>query len=200
MQEHMIRRPFNAVLETVAHMSQTPANYWAEFALDIPLGVMLIYAGGMRRFGIHPFGELLTIVIGLVLFSFVEYIVHRKLFHGSSIQPLVVGHQRHHDDPMGYDALPFFLPALVVLSLTAALLLFLPVGYAFLLSGSAALGYVTYGLSHFAIHHMRFRRHLVKQWAAHHHIHHRHPTSNFGVTTPLWDLVFGTRFAWSVPE
>jgi 4-hydroxysphinganine ceramide fatty acyl 2-hydroxylase len=32
--------------------------------------------------------------------------------------------------------------------------------------------------------------------AAHHLIHHHHPDANFGVTTPLWDIVLGTRYVY----
>jgi hypothetical protein len=65
---------------------------------------------------------------------------------------------------------------------------------AFLLVGSMAFGYVTYGLSHFIIHHTRFRRRLARRWAANHHIHHYHPDTNFGVTTLLWDTLLNTRY------
>jgi len=70
----------------------------------------------------------------------------------------------------------------------------MPLGCAFLLTGAIALGYVSYGLSHFIIHHVRFRNQRVRRWAANHHIHHYHPDTNFGVTSPLWDMVFATRF------
>jgi sterol desaturase/sphingolipid hydroxylase (fatty acid hydroxylase superfamily) len=41
---------------------------------------------------------------------------------------------------------------------------------------------------------VRFRRPLARRWAAAHHIHHYHPHSNFGVTTPLWDILLRTRY------
>jgi sterol desaturase/sphingolipid hydroxylase (fatty acid hydroxylase superfamily) len=75
--------------------------------------------------------------------------------------------------------------------------LLMPVDDALLLASGIAFGYVAYGLSHFMIHHMRFRNGLMRKWAASHHIHHRHPDCNFGVTTPLWDVVLGTRYVSS---
>ena len=78
--------------------------------------------------------------------------------------------------------------------LAGLFLLFMPVKYAFLLTGIICLSYVTYGLSHFTIHHHRFHDVLARNWAANHHIHHHHVNTNFGVTTPLWDIVFGTRY------
>jgi sterol desaturase/sphingolipid hydroxylase (fatty acid hydroxylase superfamily) len=167
-------------------------NYWAEFGLDIPLGVVLILQG-LRHHDSHSMEVFLTILLGLFFFSYLEYSVHRWLFHGS-VQIIVQGHHLHHKNPQGYDALPFFLPSLVILGLTGVFALLMPPSYAFLLSGVMAFGYATYGLSHFSIHHTRFHQPLARRWAANHLIHHYHLESNFGVTTPLWDILLGTRY------
>lgn len=193
MQGHAIRQLFvDAPLDGILKMSRTPANYWGEFVLDIPVGIVLIFEG-LRHRGTHPATVFSTILIGLFLFSFCEYFFHRWLFHGS--MPLMVeGHRAHHANPLGYDALPFFLPFLLLMALLGIFVLLMPVSYALLLAGTLDVGYVTYGLSHFIIHHIRFRRRMLKRWAANHHIHHYHPETNFGVTTPLWDVLLSTRF------
>jgi sterol desaturase/sphingolipid hydroxylase (fatty acid hydroxylase superfamily) len=191
MQEQKIQL-FDTLLNAISKMSKTPLNYWAEFAVDIPLGVVLIFVG-LRGNEIDPLAAFLTILFGLFLFSIIEYTVHRWLFHGS-VQIIVQSHRAHHENPLGYDALPFFLPALILLALTGVFVLLMPAGYAFVLTGTIALSYVTYGLSHFTIHHHRFHYALARDWAANHHIHHYHPDTNFGVTTPLWDGLLGTRY------
>jgi len=71
----------------------------------------------------------------------------------------------------------------------------MPTGSALLLGGSIAAGYAAYGLSHWSIHAYRFRHPLVRTWAAAHHIHHNHPERNFGVTSPLWDMLLRTQYA-----
>lgn len=38
MQEQTIRRTLDATMSRIMKMSLTPANYWGEFALDIPIG------------------------------------------------------------------------------------------------------------------------------------------------------------------
>ncbi len=187
-----MRRPFDSALKSIMKMSQTPANYWGEFILDLPIGIFLVGAG-LQHFGTHPVAALSTFLLGLLFFSFFEYFFHRWIFHGS-IQIIVKGHRAHHLNPMGYDSLPFFLPALIFLVLVGAFVLIMPTGYAFLLTGSIACGYVTYGLSHHIIHHHRFRQRFAQRWAANHHIHHAHPNSNFGVTTPLWDILLHTQY------
>lgn len=182
----------NTVTNSMLRMSRSPVNYWAEFALDIPFGVVLI-SEGLRLHKLNSSTAFLIILCGLFIFSYLEYSVHRWLFHGS-IQILVQGHRAHHDNPEGYDATPFFLPSIVIIGLLGVFILLMPVSAAFLLSGVIAFGYTIYGLSHFCIHHIRFHQTLVRNWAANHHIHHYHPESNFGVTTPLWDNLLGTRY------
>ncbi|MET0225377.1 MAG: sterol desaturase family protein [Dokdonella sp.] len=137
---------------------------------------------------------LLVFAIGLLLFSFIEYAFHRWLFHG----PIAVfeqGHTRHHEDPLGDDSLPFFLPPLGMFAMAGLLALILSPSNALLLAAAFATGYTAYGLCHTAIHLRRFRSASARRWAGAHHIHHHHPRTNFGVTTPLWDIVFGTRHA-----
>jgi sterol desaturase/sphingolipid hydroxylase (fatty acid hydroxylase superfamily) len=100
----------------------------------------------------------------------------------------------HHERPLGYDSLPFFLPAMVLIALTAVLVVLMPFGFALLLAGSITLGYIVYGLAHFVIHHVRFKQPVLRRWAGAHHVHHYHPDTNFGVTTPLWDILLRTRY------
>ncbi len=182
----------DTLLNTILMLSKTPLNYWAEFAVDILLGAMLIFAG-LRGNELGPIAVVLTILLGFFLFSIIEYSFHRWLFHGS-VQIMAQGHRAHHENPLGYDSLPFFLPALILLALTGVLALLIPAKYSFLLTGIITLSYVIYGLSHFTIHHHRFHYVFARTWAANHHIHHYHANTNFGVTTPLWDIVLGTRF------
>ncbi len=192
MQEPINQGLLAAVRVRILKLSRTPANYWGEFVLDLPLGIFLVGAG-LQSFDDHPVLALLTFLTGLFVFSFFEYFFHRWMFHGS-IRVMVEGHRAHHENPLGYDSIPFFLPALILLGLVGICVLLMPTGYAFLLTGTIAFGYVTYGLSHFMIHHSHFRRGLTRRWAAKHHIHHFHPDSNFGVTTPLWDILLRTRY------
>ncbi|MGH8128258.1 MAG: sterol desaturase family protein [Gammaproteobacteria bacterium] len=173
-------------------MCTTRTNYWAEFCVDMALIVVLFFessrypAGGVS-------GAALAVALGLLAFTFAEYSAHRWLFH-MRIPLFAEGHRMHHENPLGYDSLPFFLPAAVSLGLVGLFMLFLPVGFACLMMATVTLGYVTYGLTHFAIHHMRFKQPLLRRWAASHHIHHHHENSNFGVTTPLWDILLRTRY------
>jgi 4-hydroxysphinganine ceramide fatty acyl 2-hydroxylase len=184
--------PHSLILQSIARMSTTRANSQAGHVADVVVALVLVYAG-VRRNDVGVAAGLSTILFGLVLFSFVEYCFHRWLFHGRE-QVMEQGHRKHHEDPLGYDALPFFLPPLGMLAVAGLLALIAPATIALLLSGGVASGYAAYGLSHSVIHNVRFRNSLSRRWAAAHHIHHCHPDRNFGVTTPLWDIVLRTRY------
>ena len=175
----------------LARLSTTRANARAGLVADSAVSVLLV-ALGLRAHTTGAAAALLALASGVTLFSFVEYAFHRWLFHGRAGR-FAAGHRQHHHDPYGDDALPFFVPPLLMLALARALALLLPAGDAMLLAGALAAGYAAYGLAHTAIHRLRFRRGPLMRWAACHHVHHHHPDRNFGVTSPLWDVVLGTR-------
>ena len=188
----MTRNLVRAGVDSIVRMSSTQTNYWVEVGVDVTLGLLLIVEGWRLHAG-GPLTALLAIALGLFAFSFVEYFFHRWMFH-TRIPLFEQGHRMHHEQPLGYDSLPFFLPGAVLLTLTGLCVLVIPTGFAYLMMGSVTFGYIAYGLSHFTIHHVRFKHPLLRRWAGAHHVHHYHPDSNFGVTTPLWDVLLGTRY------
>ncbi len=176
----------------LARLSSTKFNAYAGLGCDVGVGLALLGAGVYtNRSG--TWAPVATVGIGLLAFSLIEYCFHRWLFHTGD-SSMREGHDKHHEDPHGYDALPFFFPPLGMLLLAAVLAFVLPVSTALLLAGSTAAGYAAYGVAHTIIHAIRFRSRPAVRWASNHHIHHHHPDCNFGVTTPLWDIVLGTRY------
>jgi len=192
MQPPMKRNLVRAGVDSIVRMSSTQTNYWVEVAIDLVLCVTFLVAGWRLHVG-SPLIAMSAVALGLFAFSFVEYFFHRWMFH-TRIPLFAQGHRMHHERPLGYDSLPFFLPGAVLLILTGVCVLIIPTGFALLMMGSVTLGYIAYGLSHFTIHHVRFKHPLLRRWAGAHHVHHYHPNSNFGVTTPLWDVLLGTRY------
>jgi sterol desaturase/sphingolipid hydroxylase (fatty acid hydroxylase superfamily) len=179
-------------VDAIVRMSSTRANYWAEVAVDSALSLLLLGEGWLHHDG-GALSALLICATGLFAFSFIEYFFHRWMFH-TRVPLFAQGHRMHHERPLGYDSLPFFLPGVVLLLLTGVFLAIMADGTALLLAGSITFGYIAYGLSHFIIHHVRFKHPLLRRWAGSHHVHHYHPETNFGLTTPLWDIVLGTRY------
>jgi sterol desaturase/sphingolipid hydroxylase (fatty acid hydroxylase superfamily) len=55
------------------------------------------------------------------------------------------------------------------------------------------LGYLTYVLTHYATHHFPMRLELLQRIKRHHMKHHYSgQTGRYGVSSPLWDIVFRT--------
>ncbi len=180
-----------AALRAVEKMCTTRTNAQLGLLADTTVCLVLLYMG-LRHGGLSLPATLAAVGGGLLVFSFFEYAMHRWLFHGPA-QVFQHGHLIHHQQPMGYDALPFFLPPLAMLVLASVLYLVMPTA-AFLFVGSFAAGYAAYGSGHWVMHAVRFRNPFLRRWAADHHIHHFHEDTNFGVTSPLWDILLRTRY------
>lgn len=185
--------PRFGALRWVERLSSTRANSWLGLAADTGVGIFLLVSG-LRLVEFRLLPASYVVFAGAFAFSFVEYCFHRWLFHGSTAL-FEQGHHRHHEVPLGHESLPFFFAPLAILGLAGLIGLIAPKAIALLFTGGFAAGYAAYGLSHTLIHHIRFENALIRRWAAAHHIHHYHPDSNFGVTTPLWDILLRTRYA-----
>jgi 4-hydroxysphinganine ceramide fatty acyl 2-hydroxylase len=138
--------------------------------------------------------------VGTATFSFVEYAMHRWLFHARASFAAPI-HRAHHRSPADPMALPCFSSATASVGLWWLLspLLGREVT-SFVLCGLLA-GYFFYA----AVHHLHHRIRgttmpfgwLRSRWVTHA-IHHSRLDKNFGVTTSLWDHVFGTHLRISV--
>jgi len=144
--------------------------------------------------------EALLCSVGILIFTFIEYAVHRWLFHRkvpASVQGKVQSflmHGYHHHYPM--DPTRLVLPPLVTLPLALAVFSVLvgalgpPGNYIF---AGITLGYVCYDSLHYCSHHSRTKRGPLAWLRRYHALHHRSAQPNrFGVSSPLWDRVFGT--------
>lgn len=138
-----------------------------------------------------------ALALGVSTWSILEYALHRFLGHDRRTMPnfFSVEHTRHHSEGAYFaPAWKKALVAIAIAGLTFALLALiveeaLAVGYTM---GVVAM-YVTYEVLHRRAHthagigaYGRFRRR--------HHLYHHfgNPRTNHGVTSPVWDLVFGT--------
>ncbi len=144
---------------------------------------------------------LLIFFSGILFWSFFEYIAHRFIFHW--ITDLNWGkkftytlHGNHHQFPR--DKQRLFMPP--VPSLLFASVIF---GLMYLLLGTKALmffpgfilGYLIYGSMHYAIHAWNPPFKWMKPLWRNHHLHHyKNENFGFGVSSTLWDHVFGTMF------
>ncbi len=174
---------------------KTRWNYWLGFFVDgLTVFFMLHYV--LHLPDVHYFWVLSLVFAGILIFSLIEYLVHAKLFHarpGSIFKMFVLGHIAHHKNPMGYDSLPFFFSSFILVLLASFFSLFFPVTINFSIAAGILTGYIGYGLLHFLIHHYQWKRGYLNYLQNFHDIHHLKSKTNMGVSSPLWDYIFGTR-------
>lgn len=137
---------------------------------------------------------------GLLLWTLAEYVLHRYLFH--YVGPRLwqrrmhfVLHGVHHDFPQDATRLVMPLGASIPMGVTFYFAFQLIFGTTLVdpLFVGFGLGYLAYDGMHYAIHHFRMSS-RIGRWIKRHHMVHHHTGSNtrWGVSSPLWDWVFGT--------
>lgn len=140
------------------------------------------------------------LVPGVIAWSFTEYWVHRIPFHYPAKSAfgkrfVFLYHGVHHAAPNDKRRL-VMPPAGSVLVMVVLWLLFAQVIPAPWLEPFLAffiLGYLIYDYLHYATHHFRMKSPLMAALTRHHLKHHfASDKTNFGVSSPLWDWVFGT--------
>ena len=141
---------------------------------------------------------------GLLLWTAAEYVLHRFVFHYQPRTPLgrrisFLMHGVHHAQPRVKTRLVMPLMVSIPLALLFYglfhLVITLGLRGAWLTApmfSGFVIGYVCYDLTHYALHHVPFKRGIGKYLRTHHMRHHTEWESRFGVSTPLWDYVLGT--------
>jgi sterol desaturase/sphingolipid hydroxylase (fatty acid hydroxylase superfamily) len=159
--------------------------------------ILIVY--GINQGYINAVNAPLLFVAGLLAFTLIEYIMHRFLFH---LQPKTdkqekfayTVHGVHHDYPKDKDRLAMPPPLSIVISALFFGLYWLIMGnlvYGFL--PGFLMGYASYLWVHYMVHAFKPPKNFFKVLWVHHGIHHYKDQHNaFGVSSPLWDVVFGT--------
>ena len=185
---------------------------WIEkyFSRVRPWHVLLIWgtytawllAHGARDASLSRGALLGMFALGVFAWTFLEYVLHRWVFHWKPDQKVEwqrdaswLIHGIHHDYP--YDADRLVMPPTVTAII--AVLLWFPVKAALgahlhypFFAGLVA-GYVWYDLTHYYLHHAVPRTAIGRWMRKYHLVHHfQTPAVRYGITSPLWDHVFGT--------
>ena len=139
------------------------------------------------------------IPLGIFSFSFVEYLLHRFVFHfepKSESQKVFKYkiHGVHHEFPRDKDRLA--MPPVISICIAVIFYVFFK-----LMMGNLVLfffpgflfGYCIYLFIHYAIHRFHPPKNFLKILWTHHALHHYKDDNNyFGVSVPMWDYIFGT--------
>ena len=143
--------------------------------------------------------------LGLFFWTFAEYILHRFLFHFPAKNAwqermAFLFHGIHHEQPRVKTRL--VMPPVVSIPLAVLFygFFYLVFTYALMAPNLVSpvfagfiLGYIIYDMMHYATHHFPMKKgylRMARQQHMHHHF--QTPDKRFGVSSPLWDYVFGT--------
>lgn len=141
-------------------------------------------------------------VIGLIVWTLAEYILHRFVFHwqppgrlGERIH--FVFHGVHHDYPSDSRRLVMVPTVSIPLATLFFFLFQLLLGdvNVFPFFSGFLVGYLFYDMTHYAVHHYNFKSKFWLDLKHHHMLHHYKDMHNgYGVSSKFWDLVFRTTF------
>lgn len=142
-------------------------------------------------------------VSGGLTWTFLEWLLHGQLFHSRKLRnPFAKEHALHHADPLHMVGWPRKLLGVAFVTGTLIVILRLASGHveAVAFPIGLGLGYIAYESIHRIIH-LRAPRTAYGRWLRLQHVqHHFHtPRSNFGVTSLVWDRVFGTNVPFTTP-
>jgi dihydroceramide fatty acyl 2-hydroxylase len=182
--------------------SLTKVHYSVPLIFWIPVIIYFIrkaYVVGEMS-GSAVFGYFL---FGLAFWTFAEYVLHRWVFHfhpksGWGKRIHFIFHGVHHDFPK--DRLRLVMPLSASIPMATIIYLIFYVFFAeFTLSAFFAgflFGYLIYDECHYAMHHANFKSGFFKKIKDHHMLHHyADPEKGFGVSSALWDKIFGSGFS-----
>jgi sterol desaturase/sphingolipid hydroxylase (fatty acid hydroxylase superfamily) len=174
-----------------------PLVIWGMY---VPIFTYMLYLAG-DKYGYSTGRILLIFLAGMMFWSLFEYVAHRFLFHWTAKSErarkfVYTLHGNHHHYPR--DRQRLFMPPIPSLIISTVLF-----GLMYVIMGTNVLmffpgflfGYLMYGTMHYAIHAWNPPFKWMKPLWRNHHLHHyKNEHHGFGVSSTLWDLVFGTMF------
>lgn len=174
-----------------------PLVIWGMY---IPIIGFLLYHS-FSKFGFSLWAIIVIFLSGIFFWSFFEYVAHRFIFHWVSDNPKAqkfayILHGNHHEYPR--DRQRLFMPpvpSLLISSILFGLFYLIIRNSAFVFFPGFIFGYLLYGSMHYAIHAWNPPFKWMKPLWRNHHLHHyKNDHKGFGVSSTLWDHVFGTMF------
>jgi cyclopropane-fatty-acyl-phospholipid synthase len=177
----------------IFNIEQNNATYFADFAVfGAGTAALLIFLATSAPRSLH-WALVLCGLGGLALWTLIEYGVHRFVLH--RIPPFRDMHEMHHRNPRQLIGTPTVVTATIfVVIVFLSALWFAGIWLASALTLGVLVGYIVYSVVHHATHHWWSSSEWFKRRKQIHGRHHRFGAEgNYGVTTSLWDHVFGSR-------
>ncbi|MEM0938844.1 MAG: sterol desaturase family protein [Bacteroidota bacterium] len=198
-------------LKNKPHLKGTKELFKNEFIekltrthISVPLIVFSVISVGLMIYGFNQnYLTVLSVSIlflsGLLVFTLIEYIMHRFLFHltpktEKAEKFAYTIHGVHHDYPKDKDRLAMPIPLSLLLATGFFFFFKLLMGnFVFGFLPGFLIGYASYLWVHYMVHAFQPPKNFWKILWIHHGIHHyKEPERAFGVSSPFWDLIFRT--------
>lgn len=174
--------------------------------IAVPISAFIVYASALlficfKYTTLMLKSSIFLFFLGWLAFTWLEYLMHRYIFHlkinskvKAKFQYMV--HGIHHAHPKDKDRLA--MPPLLSLTIASMLLIVFRIligDFTFAFLPGMLVGYALYLLIHYLVHVYPPPKNILKYFWINHSIHH-HRDNNlaFGVTTTLWDHIYGTHY------
>ena len=178
-------------------------NWWVVPIIYVPMILYFIFVA-LNTPNISILKFVLFFVLGIFIWTFMEYSLHRWAFHfeaktKTQKRILFLVHGVHHDYPQ--DSKRLVMPPAV--SLILAVITYSVIYGITSLFGAEYLvpaifagvvsGYLYYDMVHYSQHHMKIKNPYYKDLKEYHMKHHyQEPNLAFGISNKFWDRIFGT--------
>lgn len=174
-------------------------SVWKPILFYLPI-IVAVMVGNALWGGLSLWEWIGLPVAGLLLWTLLEYVIHAFAFHPRRLTGWLKSVQNSHAMHHAYPKRPEYIVARLSFTapIAAALvgllwLLTNDLRWASLILVGTVAGYLTYEVVHWSIHRRWGPRILPRSLVLHHLYHHyKDDQSCYGVTSPLWDLIFGT--------
>lgn len=195
---HQDRPSREVIFESWFLERMTLVRWYTPFVVWIPFIVFLFYRN-ISKFNLFPVEIALNTFFGILLWTLAEYLIHRFPFHYEAKSKWAKEfvykiHGNHHNDPNDplRGVMPIMPAALYITILYGLFWCLTPSRYTEIFYGSFLIGYLLYDGLHYYTHHGKPKNKVLKFLRKKHLLHHVHDDKLFGISTPLWDVVFGT--------
>ncbi len=184
----------------------THISPWVVVMFWTPIAAWLLIHSFQLADGINLVRVPAGFLAGLFVWTLTEYTLHRFLFHYQPKTPrqekvFFLFHGVHHAQPQCKTRL--VMPLVVSIPLAAIFFVLFYLLFVTLFGAEVwfyatfagfLVGYLIYDLTHYATHHFPMRSGYLKFIKRYHMQHHyKTPNQRYGVSSPLWDIIFHTR-------
>jgi 4-hydroxysphinganine ceramide fatty acyl 2-hydroxylase len=161
---------------------------------------VVFYSLYLAQFHAGPASRIILFCVGFFVWTLTEYLLHREIFHlepdtawGKRLHFIM--HGVHHDYPNDSRRLVMAPAISIPLSIFFFFLFRVVLGttYCYPFFAGFISGYLCYDMMHYAIHHFPMKSKIGNYLRRHHLRHHFLDADiNYGVSSPIWDVVFRT--------